>query len=262
MTYLRDQDWQSYLKDVKDGTVAGAYIINKFGRNASVPNGTMEPVCIGGVWQTPVALTTLELVTTSANDTATGTGARKVRVWGIGVGSAEFTEDVIPNGLTPVALTRSFSRITRMQVIEAGSYAIASALSHTGTITLQGVLVGEIWAVIDTATTGMGVGQSQIGETTIPAGYVGTLLSKRISVDSTKTAKVYFFTREGIDIVTAPFSVMNLKEQEDGITGFMCISPDAPLLTIPEKTDCGFMALGDGAVCSVSVDFQILVEAM
>ena len=197
----------SFLSEVKLGNIPGYSIVNKFGRNSAVPNGDIKPVCVGGVWPTPTALTTLEILSDDAADDAAGIGARKVRVYGIVAGYAEGSTDVELDGTTPVEIDTDFYRVTRLKVLESGTYATAATSSQQGTITVRESGGGATWAQIDEAVSTFGVGQSQIGCTTIPAGYTGLLLSKKISVDSGKSAKVYFFTRENIDTIAAPFNI-------------------------------------------------------
>ena len=63
----------------------------KFGRNTAVGT-SFVPITIGGNFQTPTVLTTLRISSSSANDTSDGTGARTVRVTGIGAGYVEITK--------------------------------------------------------------------------------------------------------------------------------------------------------------------------
>lgn len=251
---------RGFLREIAAGNVEGHSIVNKFGRNDAIPNGGIAPVAIGGNYRTPTAAVSLEFIG-AVDDNASGTGARLVSFQGLDANWQIQTQTVVPTGVTPVAIPGTWTRLFRVKVEESGTYATQSASSHSGNLIVQASGGGDQWALIDQAQSGFGVGQSQIGTYTIAAGFTGILLSKTFSVEAsaTKSGRVYFFTREGVDVVTAPYGPMNLKEQHDGVTGVNSIDPDAPLLVIPEKTDCGFMAYGDGGVVSCSVDFQMLL---
>lgn len=247
---------------ISQGKVAGHSIVQKFGRNAAVPNGGIEPVAIGGNWRTPTALTALRMRSSNAGDNATSTtGARKVIVQGITTSYLEDTEEVTLNGLTNVVLSKSWYRIYRAWISESGVYANQIISSHLGEIILEdNGGANDEWARIDLATGTFGVGQSQIGAYTVPAGKTAHLLSKHMTVQSSKSANLYFFQRDNIDDVTVPFTgCLRLVEQQDGLSTPFHVDPVAPLAKFLEKTDVGFMAYGDGAVCSVSVDFELLI---
>jgi len=65
----------------------------------------------------------LELVSTNANDNATGTGARAVLIETLDGNYLEQSQIVIPNGLTPVQLTGThlYLHVNKALVIDAGS---------------------------------------------------------------------------------------------------------------------------------------------
>lgn len=66
---------------------------------------------------------TVDVVSSSADDTAAGTGARTVRIYGLkSTESEEYeTEDITLNGTTAVSSSNNWYRITRIKVLTAGS---------------------------------------------------------------------------------------------------------------------------------------------
>ena len=249
-----------YYSEVMKGSYKDEFIVNKFGRNGAVGT-SLTHVSISGVYQTPTTAQSLELLSSNAADGVAGAGARKVLVEGLDSNFDLQQEEVIMDGLTPVALTNQFIRVFRMTVSESGSYVTISVPSHVGQITLRGAGVGATWVVIDTieeATTGFGIGQSQIGTYTVPRGYTAFLLSKTFSVESNKSARIYFFKREKADDVAVPYTgIMRLFEQNDGISGLASIHAKAPLNVITEMSEVGFFALAAVASASISVEFQL-----
>lgn len=244
--------------DVAEGNVPGMSIVHKFGHNDLVGT-SLVPVAHGGVYQTPATIQALELVSSDVNDTSAGTGARKVVIEGLGTGWAAQSETVIMNGITPVALANSYFRVFRAYVTESGTYATSAAGSHAGTLTLQGSGAGSVWAQIE-VESGLGAGQSQVAMYTVPAGKTAYVLSKLITVETTKVVNVIMFKREHADDVTTPYTgCMRMVEQHTGVADTVAFSPSVPLGPFPEMTDIGFFAKVSTGTASVSIDFEILL---
>jgi len=68
---------------------------------------------------------TVSIVSTSANDTSDGTGARQVVIHGLDVGGSEQSETVILSGTTPVVSTLSYIFINKFYVTTVGSNNIS-----------------------------------------------------------------------------------------------------------------------------------------
>lgn len=247
----------SYVEVMK-GNVPGHSIVNKFGRNPSIGT-SLSFVSISGQYQTPLTSQNLEILSSSALDTLAGTGGRSVVVIGLDGDFNEINETVNLNGVTPVQLSKKFIRVFRMYVASSGTYATTTTSSHVGTITLRNTGAGVIWSRI-TVADGIGIGQSQIGGYTIPAGKTAYLLSKHISIESNKPSSIYFFKRENADDnVTGYTGTMRLFEENDGITEQFVVKPHAPLNKFPEKTDVGYFAKVTSTTASISVEFQLLL---
>ena len=255
MTFIRNTE---YYAEVRKGNIPGESIVQKFGAKQDIGT-TLTPVTTSGFYPTPTALTALEIVSDDVNDTFLGTGMRTVRLGATSDINGNFTEQVIEvelNGTTAVALPNSVWRVYRMKGLTSGTYATSATPSHSSDITLQESGGGAVWHVMGQADS-FGLGQSEIAVYTIPLGKTGYLLSKKITVEGTKTADVLTFVREQANIVVAPFGAMNVKELERGLAGTVIISPKSPLLAIPEGSDVGFMAAANLGTASVSIDFEI-----
>lgn len=247
----------SFLTEVAKGNVPGHSYIHKFGRNDAVGT-SLIPICNGGNYQTPTSAQALEILSSSANDAAAGTGARKVVIQGLNASCAEINEEVTLNGTTPVALSTQFFRIFRVFVSESGSYANQSTPSQLGTITIRGAGGGDTWVTIPLLNSTFGVAQSLIGAYTVPAGKTAYILSQTITVDSGKSATVVFFKRENVDTVSAPFEPLRAQNIYTGLTGFhemLHITNES----YPEKTDMGFMGFMSTGTGDISVEFELLL---
>ncbi len=146
--------------------------INKFGRNESAGVGTEDLWEIGGAYPFQSSAQAIEILSTAANDTAAGTGARTVVVEGLDADLLFQTETVILNGATAVDLVNTYRRIFRAYVATAGSGGV-----NEGAISVRVDGGGTILAIIS-----IGLGQTLMALYTVPAdqtayviGYYGDL---------------------------------------------------------------------------------------
>ena len=228
-----------------------------FGTNENVST-TFVPVARGGVYQTPTAAAALEIVSSDANDTAAGTGARTVTIIGLDSTWAEVTQTVSMNGTTAVALGTNLIRVYEMYVATSGSYGTATTPSHLGTITLQGSGGGATWLQIYVGNFPRGI--SQCGVTTIPTGKTGLINFHYISVESNKPATLVLLSRDNPDTVTAPYIPVTAGFELDGIEGFSSlIDVGAPQGPYVGPCDIGFMARLATGTGAVSVEFEVIL---
>ena len=135
----------------------------KFGRNTDIDAGGTEDVWSGGGnWVAPTAARIHQIVSTDVNDTAAGTGARVVRVYGLpDWDTPEVNEDVTMNGTTNVATANTYVIIHRMKIIPQTDGG--------------GINAGAITATADTDSTvtariEIGVGQTEMAIYGVPTG--------------------------------------------------------------------------------------------
>lgn len=246
-----------FLLEVKKGNIVGQSIVEKFG--FATVGTTLQPVTISGVYSTPTAVTSLEIISSSATDAAAGAGAREVTLVGLGAGFTEVSQTVIPNGVGAVALGTDLLRLYRWYVSSSGTYGSVAAGSHVGTLTVRVAGAGATWSQIDLIGT-FGKGQSQVGAYTIPAGKTGYVIYKNMTVDSNKAVDLFFFQRPNADDITIPYSgTMRLVQQETGVTGPMSVQPRAAFGPFPGPCDIGFLAKTGTGTADVAVDFEILL---
>ena len=194
---------EDFYFEIADGGNTEFEIIHKFGRNINVGT-TAVPIATSGFYQVPTAAVTLEAISSDANDTAAGTGARIITVLGLDGNFAEIEEDISMNGVSASsATTNSFIRVFRAFVKESGTYASQTAGSHQGDITIRASGGGATYATID--TVGFPRGQTQIAAYTVPAGKEAFVKNIFIHVDSNKSMNVLFFQRAKADDVSSPY---------------------------------------------------------
>ena len=257
MTYISNKDF--YL-EVRKGNVPKHSMIEKFGAITGVTT-TLTPVTTSGKYPTPTTLISLEIVSSSVNDAPGGTGALSLTIEGISDTNGAWTREVQTialNGTTAVAVPNQMRRVDRLYVVSSGSYATSTTPSHNSTITLRVAGAGAIWQVIP-PTSSFGLAQSEISVYSIAKGFTGYFLGKNITVESTKSANVFLFSRENADVVTTPFSPMRVKELERNLDNEVQREPKAPLLKLVGPADIGFMAQSTSVTTDLSIEFELLL---
>ncbi len=177
MAYLPDAE--PYALSVIKGNISGTTIFEKFGRNGDIDTGTAEDVWHGGGDYTGFptgSAEIMEIASSDANDTAAGTGARTVRIYGLldGTGAAVADQDVTLNGTSYVDVHASntyYRGGARIKVLTAGSGG-----ENAGTLTLRHkTTTANIFAVMPAT-----MNQTAVAAWTVPLGQ--TLYISRISI--------------------------------------------------------------------------------
>lgn len=157
-----------FYAQVAQGQIAGVTTWNALGHNPDVDTGTPEDIWeAGGIYPWMTGATSLEIVSSSALDTAAGTGARTFAVSALDVAFAEVTFVVTLNGITPVAFPQQIYRINRVVIASAGSGGV-----NAGAITIRDAGGGTVRTLIPA-----GFGISRSSAYTVPAGkslYIAT----------------------------------------------------------------------------------------
>lgn len=237
---------------IAQGIFPGKRVVNKFGRNIDIDTGTVpEDVWNGGGVYTgfPLSTTeTLEVFSSDANDTAAGTGARTLQLYGLNGDGVEITETVTLNGLTPVLTTQTFFRMNRAIVRSSGSNNQAV---NIGALTVRQSSSGAVMAVLP-----IGTNQTQIACYTIPAGYVGYIENVDVELNRSTSAALVgsIWLREsgGCPRLTRQFSAGQTSPFDKEIFGG---------LPVPALTD---IAIRITSVTTNNVDvtayFDLLLE--
>ncbi len=245
----------NFFVEVAKGNIPGHSMVHKFGHgNVGTTIGT---ICESGIYQTPTAPVSLEFVSDDANDTALGTGARAITLWGIDATYKEITQTVPTNGLTAVVIPIDMLRIYRWKVTASGTYANNGTGSHAGTLTIRVAGAGATWTQLPIAP--YPEGQSQISCFTVQDGTDAYLVEHHFDIDSNKAVDVIMMARAGIDIITAPFSPMQVKGHFVGMKGHAVapfIAPQGPFVA---RTDIIYAGKVSSGTADVSVHFTLMI---
>jgi hypothetical protein len=205
----RQGSYEPFDLQVARGQIDGHSTLNIYGYQPSVGT-TFIPVWENATaYSFPVAETTMYLTGTDS-DTA------QVLITGLDANYNQISETLTLNGTTPVATTKQYFRVNGMQVV-SGNPAAAVTLTNSGGSTTY-------------AKINAGVGRTQAGIYTVPAGY--TYFLQRVNIYTSLNGNDYVIYQNktispsGVVQVTqqAPFSISY---------GALRIMPRL----IPEKTD-------------------------
>lgn len=95
---------------------------NKFGYNTDIDTGSQEVIAeFGGTFEYLTAGEFIDIVSTSADDDLTGTGAQRIIIWGVDEDWNEQLEIVEMDGLTTVTTTTQWIGINRVSIYKAGT---------------------------------------------------------------------------------------------------------------------------------------------
>lgn len=126
---------------------------NKWAYNPDIDIGTETVWSTGGTFTRIVTARTLSIVSTSANDTSAGTGARTIGITGVDANWNEQTVVVTLNGTTPVVTTETWLGVNRISVYSAGSGGTNAGVI-TATATTEATIQSEIPVGLGTTQTG------------------------------------------------------------------------------------------------------------
>lgn len=246
--------------DTARGLLSGVEPILKFGRNTAVGT-SFVPLTLGGVYRTPQSgsATTVRIKSGgNANDTAAGSGAREVTIEGLDENFAAASEVIATAGTSASSsTTTTFTRIYRAYVSKSGTYATASAGSHSGDIVIENTAGTEDWLTIDSSD--FPKSQSEVGAYSVPAGKTAYVFLKNITLDTSKTSDIVFFTRENIDETSAPYSSMRAKSVLVGLeSNSYLTNVDVPYV-VTGPADFGFLGKVSSTTSPLAVEFEMFV---
>lgn len=228
-----------YLYDIALGNLPGHDLVIINGRNPDVDN-IMEDIWeLGGLYVFPPAGgIQLSLQSTSAADTALGTGARTVD---IDVLLSDYSELTIPltlDGVTPVLTTQvSILRINRFHVMTTGSGEVAA-----GNITLKNVAQTITYAQIS-----VGLNAQRQAIYTVPAGKNLYITAWKYHVGASATGKyAEFLLRAKVSDNNELLTVFHIKDEASYVDGGNMIFLPSPI-KILATADVKMSVISDSA---------------
>jgi len=235
---------------VAKGDFTGYSNVSKFGYNPTVGSGNYESIWEGSnayPWMS--AADQLEVLSSDANDTSAGTGARTVELQGLDSSWNVLTETVTMNGTSAVTTTGSFLRIFRARVVTAGSSG-----RNEGTITIRDQDTSTTRALITNGATD-GNGQTLMAVYTIPAGKTGYVININVSSQKDQEQTYRLMARDN----TVANAAWNVKEFLTGRGGFSDWRKYA-INKATEKTDLDFQVISNSTSAAAGGFELILID--
>ena len=218
--------YEPFALQVSRGQIPGHRSVVVFGYNPDVDQTRVTVWPYTGILPLPAAALQMKVSSSSANDTANGTGARTVFVAGLDANHNEISEIVTLNGQTAVLTTQSFLHINNAYVATAGSGLSAAGDIYFGTGTVTAGVPATVYDLIK-----LDYNQRITGSYTIPAGYTayvsqGLFSAGQPSGSSQVSGRLMTIGADGIRRTAAITTVNN------GSADYLFEYP----LQIPEKT--------------------------
>ena len=224
---------------VSRGQIAYHEFVHKFGYNPSI-GATDETIWSeGGLYVYPTSASTMYISSSSADDTAAGTGARTATVYGLDADFEQISVTVSLNGQTGVQLNGALNwyRVNRIVVNTAGSGGANAGVLYVGT---EATPSGGVPAT-KYATVAIGDNQTLMCLWTVPVGYTAYLHQKDVSASSS-AGKFAIFT-----LVARPNGgVFNVRDRVTLANNSTSIPYWNPIV-FTEKTDIEVRAVADSA---------------
>lgn len=234
---------EEFYLQVARSQIAGHEFNYKFGFNPDVDNALETIWTQGGLYSYLSAATILKVSSSSTDDTAAGTGARTVEIFGLDGNYNEISETVTLNGQTAVNTTNSYLRINRGVVRSAGSGGQNAGVIYAGTGTVTAGVPANTYLSIAISDN-----QTLMALWTVPAGYTAFLLETDVTVATTQNNK--YCTAK---LVARPYGeVFQVKDafvKSQSTTNQVYTVP----LVFEEKTDLEWRAIGDSAGADIAI---------
>ena len=178
----------NFFSGVTAGRIAGHTRVTALGHTPT-PAANTDVWEGGGLYPFQATATVLEILSSSASDTAAGTGARTFTLAGLDANFNQISEVLTLNGVTPVQTVKSYIRVNTLQIASAGSGGV-----NAGDVTLRVTGAGATQAI---ARALFGYAKQAIF--TVPAGFTMVVQDLLFGVAGNGNAVnvTFSFTRVG-----------------------------------------------------------------
>lgn len=228
----------------------GILYFRQYGESGTLSAGVEEEYWPAGGTRTRLtAAETMDVVSSSVQDSIGGTGVSFVQIKGVDADYNLVTEVVVLTGTTPVTTTNSFFSIYQM----VGIPGLASGKNNAGLITATSSSTSaEQCRILAT------VGVSQVSHFTVPAGYTGfitqiILSMYRVSGTSPEYGEAIF--RQGIHAIGAEVSPVR-----SSVSSIVPNIYDKPMpLVVAQKDELWLTGISDKNGARMAVQYDIVL---
>lgn len=243
MTFIRSAD----LLSIARGLIAGHSFYSDAGYTNNLGTASNTTVWAGNSLYTYLsAATFLTLSSSSANDTAAGTGARTVFVQGLDANYNLITETMSLAGLSAVATANAYLRVFRIFVLTSGSTGSNEGVLYLGSGLITAGVPANKYAIAL-----IGDNMSFAAIYTVPAGYTAYVINAVTSVGKGKDCEYSTWVK--------PFG-MSMRKTRNGYLYESSIVQLANFPTvIPEKTDVEIRGKSSAPNTDMAFNFDVIL---
>jgi hypothetical protein len=240
---------EDFTVQVARGQIPGHRNVTVFGFNPDVDTTEVSIWPHTGIISRPASAVNMKVSSSSANDTAAGSGARTVVIQGLDASFNEVTETVTLNGQTAVTMSTAMVRINYAYVATAGSSLSAEGDIYIGTGTVTSGVPATVYNLIK-----LNYNNTVTGHYTVPAGHTAYIVQGLFSsgqAGGTNQVQGRLLTcgESGIRNTAAVTTLNN------GVANYTFEYPVA----VPEKTDIEATAIGSSSNNGCSSLFILLL---
>lgn len=241
--------YEPFELQVARGQIMGHTNVTVFGFNPDVDTTEVTVWPYTGVVTTPTAALQMKVSSSSASDTALGTGARTIVIQGLDADYNQISETVTLSGQTEVLTQNSYLRINYMYVASAGTGKSGAGDIYIGTGTVTSGVPATVYNLIK-----FNYNNTITGHYTVPAGYTaylsqGLFSTGQASGSTQVQGRLLTVGTNGIRLTAAVTTINN------GVADYAFEYPVA----IPEKTDLEATAVGSANNNACSTMFILLL---
>jgi hypothetical protein len=245
----RQGAFEPFELQVSRGQIQGHRNVTVFGFNPDVDSTQVSVWPLPSLITFPASALQMTVSSTSANDTAAGTGARTIVVQGLDANYNEVTETVTLNGQTAVTMTASLLRVNYAYVVTAGSSNGAEGDIYIGTGTVTAGVPATTYDIIK-----FDYNNTTTGSYTIPAGYTGYVSQGLFSsgqAGGSNQVQGRLLTR-GVNNIRMTAAITSIN---NGVANYVFEYP----LAVPAKTTIEATAIGSSNNNACSSMFIIVL---
>jgi hypothetical protein len=192
--------------DLARGVVSDKKIIHVFGRNDTISTSDEDIWITGGDYNFLSTASVLEILSENSQDDSSGLGARTVNIIGLDQNYNEIEEvvDLIGNSAS-LSTTNQFIRVNQCMVLSCGTLRGGNYNDLTIRVPTVNTVVAKIdggYGTIDTAN--YGIGTTQLGLYSVPAGKSAYITRIEVNIESNKTGDISLYTLNDSSIATSP----------------------------------------------------------
>ena len=246
------------LLDFSSALTTDISIVQMVAGNGSVGTSFEDIWVNGGDYNFLTAASTLEIVSSSANDTAAGVGARSIVLDGLNASGNVISETVATNGGTTAATTNSFLRLNTATLGAVGTYGG----SNYNTITIResggGAVIGFIGGLGTVNTADYGFGRTKLGMYAIPSTHTAYIRGFEVSTDSSKELTLSLYFRRNLTTTSGSVGPRESLWSSETITETATID-FKHYVTVPSGSDLWFRGKVNTGTMGVDISMSIVL---